>query len=226
VVPTTALEAKALIDQARTLGVSKLYVAGDGQPYGAALTAALRTAAAGITIVAGPSEADHFSATGAGALLYAGTDPHAASTLFNAVASADASAKLLAPSALDTQQLVSALSPAAQGAIYVSAPGVMSSQLSSNFTSAFQSATGHAPSPEAVFGYEAMQAVLAALRQAGAKANDRTTVGRNFFALHNRQGPFGTYSIDANGDTSFGQFVISRVRSGALVPYRSVAAQG
>jgi hypothetical protein len=36
----------------------------------------------------------------------------------------------------------------------------------------------------------------------------------------------GTYSINANGDTSLAPFVISRVKSGQLVPYRFVSEQG
>lgn len=227
-VPTTALEARALLGQAQTLGVSRVFVASDGQPYGAALGAALRTAAtSGISVVVGPATKSAFSSSGAGAVIYAGTDPLAAARLFNAVILASPTAKLLAPSALDTQSFVANLPPTTGRSLYVTAPGVLPSQLPAAFTSAFRAATGHAPSPEAIFGYEAMQAVLAVLREAGAKANDRATVVKDFFAIRNRQSALGSYSIDANGDTSLAPFVISRVGAGgALVPYRSAPAQG
>ena len=41
----------------------------------------------------------------------------------------------------------------------------------------FKAATGHPPSPEAIFGYEAMAAVLDVLRKAGTPANDRVERG-------------------------------------------------
>jgi ABC-type branched-subunit amino acid transport system substrate-binding protein len=221
-VPTTALEARALVAQAQQLGASKIYVTGDGQPYGAALTSAL-SHAAGSNVIAGPPGIDHFRSSGAGAFLYAGANARDAAAQFNAIAAADPSAKLLAPSALDYQQFVSLLSPAAQGALYVSAPGSLPSQLPSSFTSAFQSATGHGPSPEAYFGYEATQLVLAAVHEAGTKAGDRATVVRNFIPTTTRSEPLG---IDPNGDTHLASFVISRVRAGALIPYRSINAHG
>jgi branched-chain amino acid transport system substrate-binding protein len=225
-VPTTALEAKALLNQAQTLGVSRVFVARDGEPYGAALAAALKADATGaVSVSVGPATQSAFSSSGARAIVYAGTDPLAAARLFNSVILASPTAKLLAPSALDTQSFVANLPPTAARSLYVSAPGLMPSQLPGAFTSAFRGATGHAPSPEAIFGYEAMQAVLAVLREAGAKANDRAIVVKDFFAIRNRQSALGAYSIDANGDTSLAPFVISRVSAaGALLPYRS--AQG
>lgn len=226
--PTTALEAKALLNQAQVLGVSRVFVASDGEPYGAALARALRTdATGGVSVVVGPPTKSAFSGSSSGAIVYAGIDPLAAARLFNGVILASPTAKLLAPSALDTQSLVANLPPTAARSLYVSAPGLMPSQLPPGFTSAFRAATGHTPSPEAIFGYEAMQAVLAVLREAGTKANDRATVVKDFFAIRNRQSALGTYSIDANGDTSIAPFVISRVSAaGALLPYRSAPAQG
>ena len=98
----------------------------------------------------------------------------------------------------------------------MSSPGLLPKQLASaapTFVSDFRTAYGHAPSVEAIFGYEAMSAVLVALRQAGPSANNRTTVINDFFGIRNQSSPLGTYSIDANGDTSLGAsaFVIERV---------------
>ena len=36
----------------------------------------------------------------------------------------------------------------------------------------------------------------------------------------------GTYSINANGDTSVAPFVFSRLEAGKLVPFKFVQAQG
>ena len=63
----------------------------------------------------------------------------------------------------------------------------------------FRAAFGRAPAPEALLSYEATQAVLASIRAAGAKGNDRAAVIRAFFAIRNRKSVLGTYSIDRSG---------------------------
>ena len=71
-----------------------------------------------------------------------------------------------------------------------------------------------------------MQALLSVIQKAGASANNRTTIQKDFFAIRNRASALGTYSIDAKGDIDVAPFVISRVRSGQLTPYRFVSEQG
>jgi branched-chain amino acid transport system substrate-binding protein len=230
VVPTTALEAKALVAEASTLHVSKLYVVGDGQPYGAALAAAIRSAAGGsVTVVSGPATAAGFSSSGAGALLDAGANPVPAASLLNQVAASDPSAWLLASSALADQSFASSLSPAAQKRFEVSSPGFLGADLTAagqQFTASFAATYGHQPAPQAIFGYEAVAAVIAVLHRAGKAASDRSTVIHDFFALRGRASVLGTYSIDADGDTNLAPFVISRVRAGTLAPDRFISEQG
>jgi ABC-type branched-subunit amino acid transport system substrate-binding protein len=76
--------------------------------------------------------------------------------------------------------------------------------------------------PQAIFGYEAMSAMLAVLREAGSHANNRSTVVHDFLAIKNRPSALGTYSMNSNGDTSIAPFVFSRVRQGKLVPFAQV----
>ncbi len=230
VVPTTALEAKALLAEASNLHVTKLYLTSDGQPYGAALAAAIRSdAGSSVSVVSGAATAAGFSASGAGALLDASANPTPAAALFDQVAGSDPSAWLLAPSALADQSFASSLSAGAQKRFEVSSPGFLPANLTAagqQFTAAFASAYGHPPAPQAIFGYEAVAAVIAALNRAGKSASDRSTVIHDFFGLRNRSSVLGTYSIDSNGDTNLGPFVISRVSGGTLTPYRFVSAQG
>ncbi len=231
VVPTSALEAKALVADAGLEHVTKLFVASDGSPYGTALAYAVKRAAvtSSLSVVTGPASARAFSNSGADGALFAGSNQAAAVSLFNAVAAGSPTVTLLAPSALDDVQFVDALTTGAQSALRVSAPGFLPAELSSSgrqFVSSFQSAYHHQPSPEAIFGYEAMQALLSVIQRAGTGASDRTTVQRDFFALRNRTSVLGTYSINADGDTSLAPFVISRVTSGQLTPFRSMSEQG
>jgi branched-chain amino acid transport system substrate-binding protein len=230
VVPTTALEAKALLADAAALGVSKLYVASDGSDYGAGLAYAVKQSAhASVSVVEGAPTAAAFSASGAGALLFATADKAKARALFDAVASSNPSAKLLGASGLDDQAFAAGLSSAAQNALEISAPGFLAANLTATgrqFVASFTAAYGHAPNPQAIFGYEAMSALISVLREAGKNASSRSTVRNDFFAIHNRNSVLGTYSIDANGDINLAPFVISHVRAGQLTPYRFISEQG
>ncbi|HET8979867.1 MAG TPA: ABC transporter substrate-binding protein [Solirubrobacteraceae bacterium] len=213
VVPTTVQEAKAIVARMHSLHLSMLYVADDGGPYGASIAAEVRKDAPseGLTVTASPSGAD--------AVFYGGNSITAATAALDRAADASPAAKLFAPSALYSDTFVRGLSASAQRNLVVSTPGFSPSTLTTGgkqFEAAFASAFGHAPAPQAIFGYEAMSAVLAVLKEAGAKANDRATVVSDFRSLKNRQSVLGTYSI-SGGDTTIAPFVFGQVRNGVLV---------
>lgn len=229
VVPNSAQEARAQIAEMSTLGVRKLYVTDDGSAYGAAIALAVKqNAGSTITVVQGPPDASKFQASGADALFFGATadSAPAVARLFQSVTQANAAVKLFASSALDTSAFASSLA-AAKVNLYVSAPGFLPKELTPSgrqFTTAFSAAYGHVPALGAIFGYEAMDAVLAVLREAGNSANDRSTVVDDFFKIKNRQSVLGTYSINSAGDTSLAPFVFSRLRNGTLVPFASAPA--
>ena len=221
VVPTSGDEAKAQVQEMKSLGVTKLYVGSDGGDYGAAIAYALkRDAGPGISLVTSPVAAD--------GVFYGSNSPTVAAGFFNRVAASNTSAKLFGPSALDAPSFVSALSPATRN-LYVSVPGFLKANLNAKgaaFVSQFISRYGHTPATQAIFGYEAMAAVLSVLQEAGASINSRSTVVHDFFAIRDRQSVLGTYSIDSTGDTSIAPFVFNRLRSGQLVPFTFVSAMG
>jgi branched-chain amino acid transport system substrate-binding protein len=216
VVPTTAQEAKAQVQEMHALGVTKLYVSDDGGPYGATIANAVKRDASGTISVVG-------SLSAADGVFYGTNSPADAARFFGGAASSNSSLKEFAPSALDDPTLAPQLSSA--GNLYLSAPGFLKQNLTpagSTFVSEFTSTYGRAPVPQAIFGYEAMSAVLAVLREAGSHANDRATVVHDFLGIRNRQSVLGTYSISSTGDTSIAPFVFSRVRQGKLVPFVQV----
>jgi branched-chain amino acid transport system substrate-binding protein len=202
----------------RSLSVKKLYVTNDGSPYSKAIAYAVRKDAsgAGISVAQGPPSASAFSSSGADALFF-GASTEGAGVAARLFAGAATTAKVFAPSALAG----ATLPPGA----YVSQPGFTpkgySALAQTQFVKPFKARYGHAPSTEAIFGYEAMAAVLTVLRKAGGDANNRTTVVHDFFAIRNRQSVLGTYSIDSDGDSNIAPFVFSRFKSGALVPWRA-----
>ncbi len=213
-VPTSAQEAKAITAEMHSLGLTKLYVADDGTPYGATIAAEVRAGAAeqGLSVVSGAASAD--------AVFYGGNDHRDGHQGTRSGGRPRAvAAKLFAPSALYDDAFVGGLSAAAQKNLYVSAPGFTSATLTpagQQFVTAFRTAYGHAPAPQAIFGYEAMSAVLAVLKQAGAGAGSRSVVVDDFRTLRNRQSALGTYSI-TSGDTNLAHFVFGRPHGGSLV---------
>ncbi len=221
VVPNTAREARAQIQEMQALGVKQLYVANDGSQYGRAVALAVKQdAAPAISVV--PSQ------TGADAVFYGAADPAAAVRLFNTIAQSSSGVKLFGPSALDSDKFAAGLSPSTRN-VYISTPGFLRSDLTASgqkFLTDFIATYSRTPSPEAIFGYEAMAAVLDMVKEAGASANDRSLIVHDFFAIKNRDSVLGTYSINANGDTSLAPFVFSRLRAGKLTPFTFVQVQG
>lgn len=227
VVPTTATEAKALVAQMQSEGVSRLYVANDGSQYGAAVAEEVsrQAKAAQITVVSGAAAAD-----GAffGGSIVSPAARSVATRALDAVASRNPSAKLFAPSGLYNNAFVAGLSPAAQQRLTVSSPGFLPRDLPAGgkaFVSDFESSFGHAPVPQAVFGYEAMSALLGVLDKAGAQADDRATVVSDFRSLNAASSAIGSYRI-VGGDPTIAPLIFARVRAGALVPFKFVQLQG
>jgi branched-chain amino acid transport system substrate-binding protein len=222
VVPNSAAEARAQVRGMRSLGVHKLFVSDDGSQYGRAIALAVRQAAT-------PSLSVMGSAAGADGAFYGGASAQTAAAFFHRVAASAPRARLFAPSGLAGSRSVASLSAQVHN-LYVSLPGFLPDRLPSaarrSFLGPFIRTYHHRPATEAIFGYEAMAAVLTVLRQEAQQAGDRSRVVHQFFAIHNRSSALGTYSIDASGDTSIAPYVFGRVSAGRLVPFRALSAPG
>ena len=68
--------------------------------------------------------------------------------------------------------------------------------------------------PYAIYGYETMALALDVLKRAGDKANDRAEVVKALLATKDRESVLGTYSIDANGDTSLTDYGLYTIEDG------------
>ena len=239
VVPSSAQEARAIVAELQSEHVSSLYVADDGQRYGATLAIEVRAAAkaAGLTVAGGPPGDPSCStarclgsAQGAfyGGNLASPSSRAAATHFFDQAAASSPNIKLFAPSGLYDPAFTAALSPAARQRLVVSSPGFTAGKLppaGSAFSAAFASAYHHAPAPQAVFGYEAMKAVIAVLQSAGRNAASRASVVARFRTLTRTGTAIGNYTIKG-GDSSLAPFVFAHVRMGALVPFRFASPAG
>jgi hypothetical protein len=236
VVPNSAQEAKAQVQQMQAMHVTKLYIASDGQPYGATIALEVKqaAAAAGISASEGPATAAGFTSSGADAL-FAGTNSQAtAKSLFDGAAASSPNAKLFGPSALYDAAFASGLAANAQKNLVISSPGFLNRDLTPQgkaFVTNFTTTYGHAPAPVAIFGYETINALLYVIRQENAKglANTRAAVVGRFRSLTAADtahySVLGTYSLD-HGDTNLAPFVFSRVQGGQLVPFKFLQVQG
>lgn len=216
VVPSAAEEARAQVAEMKALGVTKLYVHDDGSDYGAAIADAVRSAAqtAGLTLNPYIGEEDN-------GYFYGAASPAHAAKFFNHIASMAPTAKLFGSSSLNSSAFTSAISGSVHN-LYVSIPGYLPKDLPSlgkSFVSDFKAAYHHAPNVEAIFGFEAMSALLRVLAHEGKNANDRTDVVAAFLKQSKVPSVLGSYSIDSAGDTSLDAFVFARLRGGKLVPF-------
>jgi branched-chain amino acid transport system substrate-binding protein len=74
------------------------------------------------------------------------------------------------------------------------------------------------PDPYAIYGYETMSLMLDAIKRASEKGDvSRQSVVDAVFATKDRNSVLGTYSIDANGDTSLTDYGLYKIVAGKLV---------
>jgi branched-chain amino acid transport system substrate-binding protein len=232
VVPNDTYQAKAELQEMQSLGVKKVFIVEDGEPYGDALALAVQEDAGkyGITATPPARSSAGLAQSGADAFFYGGVATPAAPAvaLFNNAIASNSQLKLFGPGGLETSAFASALSPAAASETYLSEPGLTTAELSASgqqFLSAFKTAYGKPPSTQAIFGYAAMQMVLGALRGAGANANSRAADLNHFLGAKNVSSVLGTVSIDKNGDPTFtsgAPYIFSRVKAHNVVLLKGV----
>jgi branched-chain amino acid transport system substrate-binding protein len=232
VVPSDRTQADALLSAMRRNGMRRLALLTDEDPSGRALATNLRAKArdAGISVVAreeidvqatrhDDAVARIREAAADAALDATGARPGAA-RLWRELHAADPRLQLYAPASLADPAFVAGLGAAGVVA-HVARPVLAEgddTRAAWRFARAFARRYGHAPAPEARYGYEAMRGVLAAIRRAAAQSPKglvtRRAVVRAYFRTAPRGGVLGRYAIDATGDTSLDDWAAYRVVAG------------
>jgi len=93
------------------------------------------------------------------------------------------------------------------------------------FFDAFKQKYGESqPDPYAIYGYEAMNLALDAIKRS--KTGQKADVLKALFATKDRQSVLGTYSIDQNGDTTLTSYGAYKVKNGALTFDQTIKAGG
>jgi branched-chain amino acid transport system substrate-binding protein len=83
------------------------------------------------------------------------------------------------------------------------------------------------PDPYAIYGYESMALLLDAIKRAASSQNgsaSRAGVVSALLSTKKRQSVIGTYSIDANGDTTLTDYGLYRIAAGRLAFARVIKA--
>jgi branched-chain amino acid transport system substrate-binding protein len=235
--PGDPVQAAAQVQLMKALGVGKVYVLDDQDPFELPLAEIVAGDAerAGIAVAAHDSlavssganftgEAEKIAASGAQAVFFAGGAGAGAVTLWKQLHDTDPGLLLLGSSAMVSESFAAEIGAAA-ASTYLTTPVLplglyphSAQRVLNNYRRDFGGEVG----PYVLYGYEAMSAVLLAIREAGFHGNDRQTVIDRFFAITSRDSVLGRYSVQADGETTLSRYGVDRVVGGRLVFYRAI----
>jgi len=234
VVPADDLQGKVGADWAKELGASTVYVVDDSQIYGKGVADVFDASAQAIGLTVAEhdqisgDETDYkalaakIAASGADLMYFGGITQQGAGQLWKDVRDASADIMLMGPDGIYEEAFLDAALDAAEGT-YLTFGGTTSDQYTgaaATWRDAF-AAKGNAIEVYTIYGYEAANVVLAAIEKAskgGAStvAALRAATIDQLLATKDFVGVLGTWSFDANGDTSNTLFSGTVVENGAF----------
>jgi branched-chain amino acid transport system substrate-binding protein len=231
-------QAAAQVQLLRLLGVHRLYVIDDQDPFVMPLARMVSAQAesAGVRVLGHDSiattagsiftgEVEKVAASGAQAVFFAGSGGPGAAALWRALHRADGGLLLLGSSAMVDDGFASRLGAAAASA-YLTTPILSLGSYppaAARVLAEYRRRFGRAGGAYALYGYEAMSAVLDAIRRAGTRGNDRRAVIDRFFAARTRGSVVGRFSIGPDGEADVSRFGVDRVIGGRATFYRALA---
>jgi branched-chain amino acid transport system substrate-binding protein len=232
VVPADHAQAAALATLMQEV-CFEVHLVDDGQPEGQGMALMVRreareqeldvsgTDSLGVAAGGRREVEDRIARSGADCVLLAAGEPSAeAVELLRDLRAARPAVRFFAPAGLAEPGFLRSLGPAVEAQLRITTPTLAPSAYpaaSERFFEAFQDRFGHPPDIRALYGYEAVRAVLGAIDEAGELGNDRSEVIRAFFGIDDRESVLGTYDIDDSGDTTLPVYGANRVRDGRLI---------
>jgi branched-chain amino acid transport system substrate-binding protein len=239
--PSDAVEAAAQVALMRSLGVRRLYVLDDQDPFQLPLAQLVSSdaARAGIVVAGHDSlsvssgavysgEAEKVAASGAQAVFFSGRGSEGAASLWQALHAADPRLLLLGSSSTVTEAFTSRLGTA-EASTYLTDPALAPSAYppaGQRVLAAYRRQFGGEPGGWALYGYESMSLLLSAIRSAGSRGNDRQVVVERLLATRNRDSVLGRYSVRPTGDTTLTRYGVDRVVNGRAVFSRTLEVGG
>jgi branched-chain amino acid transport system substrate-binding protein len=240
VVPADHIQGAAQVSYQKDSGCTKTYLLNDKEVYGAGLTKNVVAAAKtqGLDIVGNTgidpkaanyrSVANAIKATGADCVFFGGITQNNAVQLWKDLNAAMPTAKLFGPDGVAESAFSEKIGSKAEKQTYITNPTLdpkLYPASGQEFFKSYKAKYGADPEPYAIYGYEAMSVALQAIKDAGAKGNERQAVIDAFYKIKNRESVLGTYSIDENGDTTLSDYGGNRIKGGKLVFDKVIKAQ-
>ena len=232
VIPNDRIQAAAQVMYQKDLGCTKTYVLNDKEVDGTSLADQVVPLATrqGLEVVGNdgidPKAANYralaqtIRTKAADCVFFSGSTQNNAVQLWKDIHAADPTIKLFGSARVAESAFAAKIGPSAEKVTYITSPALdpkLYPPSGRKFLRDYRASYHADPEPFAIFGYEAMKVALQAIRDAGAKGNNRNAVMQAFFKIRNRNSVLGPYSIDANGDTTLSVFGGSRVQDGKLV---------
>jgi branched-chain amino acid transport system substrate-binding protein len=235
--PADPVQAAAQVRLLGALHVKRLYVIDDQDPFQVPLAQILASDALGagiqvlghdgIATTAGSEftgEVHKVLRSGAQAVFFSGGTSPGVLTLWQQLHAADPHLLLLGPNTMLNPSFATQIGAAGEST-YITTPILPTSAYPAAAQSLFadyRTRFHETPTPEALYGYEAMSVVLAAIRNAGSRGNNKQAVIDQFFRTRNRDSVLGRYSIQPGGDTTLARYGVDRVVHGQLVFWRAL----
>jgi len=225
------------------IGAATVYILDDQQLYGKGVADVFEARAGeiGLTVVGhegiDTKAADYkalmtkISTSNAGGppdAIYVGmvVDSNAAQLLKDKVAimGDNETVKFVGPDGIQTQAFIDGAGADVAAGVYASVAGVPFSDLPASgqqFIADYEAKFGPLTEPYSVYGYETMNVALKAIEDvcaAGGDPTDRAALNTAVRAIKDFDGVLGTWSFDANGDTSLTDMTFYQVKDGGYAP--------
>jgi branched-chain amino acid transport system substrate-binding protein len=245
VVPNDTVQANAQVRVQRGMGCRSTYVLNDGEVDGAdaARTFAVAAHAAGLRLAgfqAFPRRATSYTAFASGVaktkpdcILISADTESGAVLLTTQLAAAMPNVRIFGTAGLAestyTDPAQGGIPRAVDPRVLLTAPALGLAQYPTSaraFTAAYQRRYGPVE-PDSIFGYEAMSLLLSAIARGtddGTEPAVRSAVRTALFATRDRRSVLGTYSINANGDTTLRRYGVYAIVDGRLTFWQAIAA--
>jgi len=234
--PADAVQAGAQVRLMGALQVKRLYVIDDQDPFQIPLAQILAADATkgGIQVLGHDSiataagseftgEVHKVVRSGAQAVFFSGGTSPGVIALWQQLHAADPHLLLLGPNTMLNSAFAARIGSAGEST-YITTPilpGDAYPASAQHLFADYRSRFHEVPTPEALYGYEAMSVVLQAIRDAGSHGNDKQAVIDRFFQTQNRDSVLGRYSIQPSGDSTLSRYAADRVLAGQLVFWRT-----
>jgi branched-chain amino acid transport system substrate-binding protein len=204
-----------------------VYILGDAELYGKGIADVFNTTAAeiGLNVLGQESidgKAADYRALAAKILdlnpdlvYYGGITQNNAGQLLKDIKGEGYEGMFMGPDGIYETAFIEAAGPDVAEGTYVTFGGVPATPLTGagkEWYDAYKAAYGSEPEVYAVYGYEAANVAMAAINSVCAK--DRAAIRDAVFATKDFEGVLGTWSFDANGDTSLTTMSGAQVKGG------------